>query len=254
MYKIPGKTHFLGKKIISLPSCESTNSLMVAMTESCLLEEGAVIITEHQTNGRGQARNQWTSEPGANLTFSVLLNPTFIEPSQQFFLNMAVGLSVCDCVSEILGWHAHVKLKWPNDILVGGKKICGILIENQIQGKLLSHSIVGIGLNVNQKKFEWPEASSLSLYSSFDYDKENILRILFQKLEGRYAQLKGKSLEKLKDDYMAVLYWHGEDHEFQSQGKVFMGRIEGVDEVGRLQVMVNGGLVKYNFREIKFLR
>lgn len=264
MYKIPAHTVFTGKRIVSLPQCESTNSLMISMAQTALLEEGTLIITENQTDGRGQAGNRWTVEPLANLTFSILLKPNFIEPSEQFYLNMAIGLGISDCVLEILTRSGQsisnplvspqVKLKWPNDILIHDKKVCGILIESQIQGQKLTQSVVGIGLNVNQKNFEWPLVSSLSLVASMDFNKTEVLETLLIKIDARYSQLISRNFQKLKEDYYSFLYRKGETHEFQSDGKIFMGIIEGVDEVGRLLVLVEGAVRRYNFKAITFVR
>ena len=259
MYKIPDKTVFIGKKIISLPICESTNSLMISMAQSQRMEEGTVIITENQTSGRGQSGNQWVVDAGANLTFSVFLKPSFIEPSQQFWLSMAVGLAICDSISEVLngqspenvGW--SVKQKWPNDILINAKKVCGILIENQIQGNQLAQSVVGIGINVNQKYFEWNTASSLSLFLGYDLNNAEVFESVLVKLEARYEQLRRGDFQKLKDDYYAVLFWKGEEHQFQDGKKIFTGIVEGIDEAGRLLVKLSSGIERFNFKEIKFL-
>jgi len=252
MYKIPANTDFMGKKIISMPVCESTNSLMLSMVQTGWMDEGTVIIAESQLGGRGQAGNRWVSEPGANLTFSVLLKPEFIEPTQQFYLNMAVGLGICDAVAEILA--DVVKVKWPNDIIVKDKKACGILIETQLQGKQFSQAVVGVGLNVNQKKFEWPNATSLSLCAKVNFDKADVLHKVLTKLENRYELLRSGNFQRLKNDYYSALFWKDEPHEFQTEEKIFSGIIRGIDEVGRLQVMVDEKISSFNFKEITFLK
>jgi len=165
---------------------------------------------------------------------------------------MAVGLGICDAVAEILG--DVVKVKWPNDVMVKGKKICGILIENQLQGKQFSQAVVGVGLNVNQKEFEWPNATSLSLCAEVNFDKVDVLYKVLKKLENRYEQLRSGIFQRLKNDYYDFLFWKDERHEFQSEEKIFFGIIQGVDEVGRLQVMVDGKISSFNFKEITFLK
>jgi BirA family transcriptional regulator, biotin operon repressor / biotin---[acetyl-CoA-carboxylase] ligase len=254
MYKIPRKTVFIGKRIISLSSCESTNSLLISMAQTDRLDEGTVLVAEEQTAGRGQAGNRWVAERGANLTFSVLLRPNFIDASQQFYLNMAVGLAVRNAILDTHGAQWRVDVKWPNDVMVAGKKVSGILIENQVQGQRLSQSVVGIGLNVNQKSFEWPEASSLSLMLGRDFDKAKVFEDLMTALDERYLRLRQRDFQKLKADYISVLFWRGEEHEFESQGKSFLGVIEGVDEVGRLLVQAGGGTQRFDFKAIKFLQ
>ena len=220
MYKIPGKTVLIGKKIISLPDCESTNSLMATMSQNSVLDEGTVIIAENQTKGRGQAGNKWISQPGVNLTFSVLLRPVFLEPTQQFYLNMAIGLALCHAISNSV--HHKVWLKWPNDVMVDDKKVCGILIENQIQGQVLSQSVAGIGVNVNQTAFEWPHATSMKLLLGIDLDKTKIFETILIRIEAYYNLLVKKKLEALKTEYYSVLYWKGEQHRFESNDNSFM--------------------------------
>jgi BirA family biotin operon repressor/biotin-[acetyl-CoA-carboxylase] ligase len=252
MYKIPDKTVLIGKKIISLPECESTNSLMVSMSQRGGLEEGTVIIAENQTRGRGQAGNQWTTEPGVNLTFSVLLKPLFLEPAQQFYLNMAIGLAICHAISDSIS--DKVWLKWPNDVMVAGKKVCGILIENQIQGQVLSQSVAGIGVNVNQTVFEWPQATSMKLLNGAELDKAKIFETILIRMEAYYNLLLKKKFDALKTEYSSVLYWKEEEHGFESNGDSFNGKILGIDEVGRLLVDIGTEVRSFNFKEIKFIK
>ena len=228
----------IGKKIIALPLCESTNTVMVNMSQNKLLDEGTIIITENQTRGRGQAGNKWITEPGVNLTFSLLLKPVFLEPSNQFFLNMAVGLALCHAISDLVD--EKVLLKWPNDVLVKDKKVCGILIENQVQGQLLAQSVIGIGLNVNQTNFEWPNATSLKLLTEKNLDKELIFGNVLIRLEAYYKLLRLKKFDALKKEYYSVLYWKDEEHQFDVKGDQLAGTITGIDEAGRLVVKSGG--------------
>lgn len=251
MYKIPAKTVLIGKKILFVPECDSTNSLMVSMSQTNMLDEGTIIITDNQTKGRGQAGNTWDVEPGVNLTFSVLLKPLFLEPSNQFFLNIAVGLALCHAISD--SNHNKVWLKWPNDVIVDDKKICGILIENQVQGQMLSQSVVGIGINVNQTSFEWPQAISLRLLSGKEEDNSKILETVLIRLEAYYNLLMKKKFSTLREEYDSVLYWKDEERQFKVREELITGTIRGVDEVGRLIVESDGRVARYNFKEIKFI-
>lgn len=240
----------MGKKIISLPNCESTNTVLASLADANRLEEGSVVITENQTRGRGQAGNQWVTEPGANLTFSVLLKPVFLEPGRQFFLNMVVGLAVCDTIKSIAGLPALVK--WPNDVLVNDKKVCGILIENQLHGQQFVQAIVGIGLNVNQQKFAYDGAASLKNLSNRNFDKSFVLDVLLGNLEEHYHQLKKGAMELLTTQYHELLYRRAEQHAFEADGKEFLGIITGVDDIGRLCIDTDKGERKFNFKEVRF--
>ena len=122
----------MGQKLIYVPECHSTNSLLNELNDHQELPEGTVLVTDHQTAGRGQRGNVWEAAQGMNLTFSILLRPKFLEAKDQFRLNMAVSLAIANSLQSCLS--QGIKLKWPNDILVDGKKIGGVLIESQLQG------------------------------------------------------------------------------------------------------------------------
>lgn len=135
-------------RIVWLDSCGSTND---ALTEIDGADHGTVAVCRRQTAGRGQRGNKWESEPGKNLTFSILLCPD-IEARSQFEMSMLVSLAVADFIDAVLGRRA-AKVKWPNDIYVADGKICGILIENRLSGTMLERAVAGIGINVNQTVF-----------------------------------------------------------------------------------------------------
>jgi BirA family biotin operon repressor/biotin-[acetyl-CoA-carboxylase] ligase len=242
----------MGKKIISLPACESTNTVLASLAETNRLDEGSVVITENQTKGRGQAGNQWKTEPGANLTLSILLKPVFLEPGRQFFLNMVVGLAVCDAIKTVAGLPALVK--WPNDVFIHDQKVCGILIENQLHGQQFVQAVVGIGLNVNQEKFAWTGAASLKILTGQIFNKSDVLSALLERLEFRYNQLKGGEGRLLTEQYHDLLYRRAEQHLFEENGREFSGVITGVDEIGRLCIDTDKGQRKFNFKEVGFIR
>ena len=159
MYKIYPKTLFVGQNIIYLPTCQSTNDETLQFLADGTAYEGDMVVTDGQTQGRGQRGNQWIAQSGQNLTFSLVLQPTFLLASEQFWLNMAVSLAVYDSLSPFIP--AGLRIKWPNDIYVNDRKMGGILIENALQGYNLAHSVVGIGLNINQTQLGYPTATSL---------------------------------------------------------------------------------------------
>src|SRR6201996_2639796 len=143
---------FVGQNLLTLKEVDSTNNFLKNLaSNSKPLPEGTVIMAENQYAGRGQQQNTWHAEPGKNLTFSLLLNPIFLPVSQQFDLTRAISISVFDTLRPLLG--DALKIKWPNDVYYGDKKLGGMLIENILSGNTIKHAIVGIGLNVNQEKF-----------------------------------------------------------------------------------------------------
>ncbi len=129
-------------------SIDSTNAQ--AVRESHNAPEGCVWIAEYQTNGRGQRGNVWESSAGKNLTFSLLLKPVFLNPTQQFTISEVISVGIC---KYLINKGLNPKIKWPNDIYWKDKKISGTLIECDLKGKSISRCVIGTGLNVNQDLF-----------------------------------------------------------------------------------------------------
>lgn len=250
MYKISANTLFTGQHLVFVPECHSTNSLVSELASQSIVSEGTVVITSHQTAGRGQRGNRWETAGGLNLTFSVLFRPTFLSIKDQFYLTIVTSLAIADLLK---GHHVPaVKIKWPNDVLVDRRKCCGILIENTIQKENLQQSIVGIGLNVNQENFTVPAATSLSIAQGQHFDLNKVLNELLENLEKRYLQLRAGKLADLKSEYLANLFGLGELRGFTSRDITFEGVIKGVSETGELIVEVNNEKRNYNFKEISF--
>jgi BirA family biotin operon repressor/biotin-[acetyl-CoA-carboxylase] ligase len=252
LYKIPAKTLFIGKNLVFVPECHSTNSLASELTLSNPAAlDGSVVITEHQTAGRGQRGNTWEAAAGENLTFSVILKPTWLAIKDQFYLNIFTSLAIHDMLSDKL--NATLSIKWPNDILVEGKKLCGILIENQIQGGQVSRTIIGIGLNVNQSEFSAAGATSMKRNSGKVYDRQEVLEQLLAHLERRYLQLRSRHEAMLLEEYLRQLYWRNERHVFQSNGLRFEGTISEIDEIGRLIIETGEERRVFDVKEVMYV-
>ncbi|MDJ1484373.1 biotin--[acetyl-CoA-carboxylase] ligase [Cytophagaceae bacterium YF14B1] len=257
MYNNPPKTLFVGQKLLFLPECHSTNDIAADLINTASTPEGTVVITSQQTRGRGQRGNSWHTEPGKNLTLSITLKPTFLTANQQFLLNIAVSLAIHEFLSKYLP--QNLSIKWPNDIYWKSQKMGGILIENTIQGLSLTHSIVGIGLNINQKSFpEQPRAISLKLASQpfikeDEYDLEILLSELLIVFEKFYLLLRNGKTDSLRAYYLRNLYGYGEKRFFVSDGNRFEGTITGVDSQGRLVLEKDNKLCYFLFKEIEFV-
>jgi BirA family transcriptional regulator, biotin operon repressor / biotin---[acetyl-CoA-carboxylase] ligase len=252
LYKIPARTLFIGKKLVFVPECHSTNTLANELSENTSVPEGTVILTDHQTAGRGQRGNSWETAPASNLTLSIVINPKFLSVKDHFFLNIFTSLTIHDLLRDKL--NATVNIKWPNDIMVNGKKICGILIENQIQGHEVSKAVVGIGLNVNQTIFSTPSATSMALESDHAFNREEVLDELCSLFETRYLQLRQGKLNELHQAYLGSLYWRDEKRTFETQGGEFSGVISGVDRSGKLVVATASESRLFDLKEIKYVR
>lgn len=252
MYKIPANTLFIGQSLAFMPECHSTNDEALQLFRAGKGVEGLVVITNSQTSGRGQRNNTWESEPGKNLTFSILLTPHFLLAKDQFYLTICISSAIAEYLKETFG--EAVKIKWPNDLMVGDRKVCGILIENQLSGQQIQSCVVGIGLNVNQKKFDSEKASSMKHLSGREFSLTDELPKILEKIEARYLMLRQGQTQKLKSEYLSQMYWIRETHVFSAFENEFEGMITGVDEIGRLCVTMKECVKVFGVKEVQFLR
>lgn len=212
-----------------------------------------VITTDFQTAGRGLDTNAWHSQKQQNLLFSLLVTLKNLEASRQFAITQAVSLGISEVLEKVLPELA-VRVKWPNDIYVGDKKICGILISNTVCGAMITHSIIGIGLNVNQLKFpaSLPNPVSIRQITGRDYHREALLGDLLQNLHKRFACLgRQNKLEVLHQAYLKALYRFGEWHSYKSAEEQFIARIIDVDTFGHLVLeRPDGTKQRFAFKEV----
>ncbi len=234
-----------------MPSCHSTNDICAGMVENESIENGGVVITDHQIRGRGQGSNTWRTEPGQNLTLSYFLDTSFLLANQQFYLNMVVSCAIADTIKFYLD--SAVKVKWPNDIYYSDKKLCGILIQNSLRGNKIENSIIGIGINVNQENFEIENAISLQNVTGKSYKIQSIFEKLSEEIEKQYLRLKEHKFEEIKTIYLRNLRWFNENHTFSSAGNVFEGVINGIDDHGRLEINTVEGKRVFDFRHVSFI-
>ena len=235
----------IGSHIIELEQTASTNTYTDKLLHSEKPPEGTVIIAYQQTQGRGQDQNVWESEANKNLTFSVILYPEFLNPSEQFKLIKIVSLGITDFVKGLLSLHADLKIKWPNDIYWGDNKLCGTLVQNSIVGPHLTECIVGIGLNINQEQFisNAPNPISLHQISGKNYDVNECLTKLCTTLDFRYTQLKNKQYSLLETDYLSLLYRWLEWHEYIIHDIRMTARITGITDYGQLKLESSNGKI-----------
>jgi BirA family biotin operon repressor/biotin-[acetyl-CoA-carboxylase] ligase len=246
---------FVGQNLVTIKQVDSTNSFLKnLLSNSKPVPEGTVIMAEEQYAGRGQQQNTWHSEPGKNLTFSLLLKPHFLPVDAQFDLNRAVSLGVYDALHLLLG--DELKIKWPNDIYYADRKLGGMLVENTIQGGQLKDSVIGIGLNINQENFP-PGASNATSVKQIlqkDYDLTLLLSEICKKLEVYYLKLKAGQIDFVRNTYLSRLYWLNEVKSFESNSEQFNGIVKNVLPNGLLVIEdTNGQQLEFNLKELKFL-
>ena len=246
---------FVGQNLIILKEVDSTNTFLKnTLSNSKPLPEGTVIMAESQYAGRGQQQNRWHSDAGKNLTFSILLKPSFLAISDQFDLTRAISLGVYDALYPLLG--EGLKIKWPNDIYYNDMKLGGMLIENAIQGSQIKHSIIGIGLNINQDNFpeNVPNAASIKQILQRDYDLRQILSDICSHIEAWYLKLKAGQVDVVRKEYLSRLYWLGQNKRFRCATGDFEGIVKDVLNNGLLVVKNSFETeLTFNFKEIEFL-
>jgi BirA family biotin operon repressor/biotin-[acetyl-CoA-carboxylase] ligase len=245
---------FISQNRIILDRVSSTNDYLKAeLSKSKPFPEGTVIMAVEQYAGRGQVGTEWQSQRGKNLTASLLLCPFFLQPSQQFKINIAICLGIQQALSVIVS--QKVFIKWPNDIYVDNKKVGGILIENILQGNTWKYAIIGIGLNVNQTNF--PEtaknAGSLIKLLHETYSIEKLLTEICNCIEYHYNQLKLGKQAQQKALYLKHLFGMNEKRQFKIDDILVEGKIRDVEDNGNLVVDFDGHMAKFGFKEIEYL-
>jgi BirA family biotin operon repressor/biotin-[acetyl-CoA-carboxylase] ligase len=243
---------FSGEKIVYKATCTSTNTIAMQLISTKNVPEGTIVITDNQSEGRGQRENSWISEPYKNLTFSLILYPNELTIKDNFSLNIITTLAIYEALRPYIP--NDLFIKWPNDIYHQNNKIAGILIENVIKRNKITASVIGIGLNVNQTNFNLPNVSSLFLICGHEFNLSSLLLQLTNSIQDKYKQLSKQELGVCKTDYLDKLYWINQKRTFYAEGNYFEGIIQGVDEIGRLSVLKpNNELKYYNYKEIKFI-
>jgi len=240
-------------KLIKLDAIDSTNDFLKGISVLPETVNFTVVTAELQTKGKGQMGHKWESEQGKNLIMSILVKDVFQEINQLFHLNIAFALAVietleCYKVPEL-------SIKWPNDIMSYSKKIGGILIENSIKSDGSIASIIGLGLNVNQTNFEdLPKASSLVVICGVEFDRELILQLIVKKVKQNIEQWRDNEF-LFWNDYTQMLFKKGVPMPFADENGVrFMGIVQGVSILGKLQVLLEDDSVKeFDVKEIQML-
>lgn len=241
-------------RIIRLEETTSTNSYLRGLVGKEPLPEGSVVITEYQTAGRGQVGNTWESEIGKNLMFSVILYPDFLPANRQFLISQIAALSVKETLDEYVD---DVKVKWPNDIYWRDRKICGMLIENDLSGRELYCSVLGIGININQQEFlsDAPNPVSLAQITGQEYDRAEVLNKFQKHLYERYIDLIREKEDDIRNDYMAALYRGSGFYPYRDEKGLFEACIKGIELTGHLILeLPDGELRRYAFKEVSMVQ
>ena len=234
----------------------STNDCLALICREGKAEEFYTVVTEFQTAGKGQRGNSWESEAGKNLLFSTVLYPTALEAKHQFYVSMLAALAIHEALSS---YTSGFSIKWPNDIYWKNQKIAGILIENEIEGKYLNQSIIGVGLNVNQEKFlsDAPNPVSLKQIIGADIDRQELLEKILHGIIGGYHQLE-ENFERTSQTigllYLKHFYRRKGLHTYRDADGIFRAKFHRMEEDGRLLLKDEEGIVRrYAFKEVEFV-
>ena len=253
------------KKCYHLPEVQSTNTyLLDLLAQGTTLPDTTVIYTLRQTAGRGQMGNSWESEPDKNILFSMLLCPTFLPIREQFLLSQICSLGIVETLDELvrtqhLQDEVKLSIKWPNDIYAGDGKLCGILIENRLMGGTLQHSVLGVGINVNQEKWigNAPNPVSLKMLG-VETDPLTVLDLVTKHIVELYNAFRDNKemANVIRERYMKRLYRKDGYYAYYDPAKDehFDAEIAGVDAQGPLMLRLPSGEVRsYWFKEVKFV-
>lgn len=240
-------------KVKTVDETTSTNSLMQELLKAGKLNNGDVIRANYQSRGIGQVGNLWESEKGKNLTFSLFLDTHFLDASEVFYLNKIVSIAIHKYLTDL--GILDVKIKWPNDIYIGNKKVAGMLTNNSFLGNNLQNSIIGVGLNVNQVEFlkNVPNPTSLKLVSQKNYNLDKELEKLLQYIYQHINQLAQAGFSQIDTDYLNRLYQFQEQHKYKDSSGAFVGEIIGVDAHGQLRIeKINGEQLTFGIKDLSF--
>ncbi len=240
-------------KLYKLDAIGSTNAYLKQLNTDFLQDSFTVVTANYQHSGKGQSSNIWTSQRGKNLLFSILIKFNDFTIEKSAYLNFAISIAIYQVLREYL---PLTKIKWPNDIMAGKRKICGILIENSVRGVKINHSIVGIGLNVNQVLFkdDLLNATSLKKELNKEFDRDLLLDKLMKSVKNQINRLENNLFKELKADYESVLFKKNIEALYASDNKHFTGEIVGVSKIGLLQIKLESGVVEqFANKEIVYL-
>lgn len=244
---------------ISLDKTDSTNNWLANNENE--LPTTVLVSCREQTSGRGQRGNSWESEKDSNITASILFHPVAFPAFAQFLISETVALSIVEFLDEM---GIKAKVKWPNDIYVGDKKICGILVEHVVTGRNISRTIAGFGININQKEFRSPAPNpiSVSTITGKNYDIKDLLSRLKKIFEKNLCLFEKEDLwwssrEKIHNAFMKNL-WRGDSNFYpffdKIQGKNIEARIKSVGHDGILTIeTTDGDEINYAFKEVEFI-
>jgi len=244
-------------KIIKLDATDSTNTFLKELAQNSPLENYTTVVAREQNLGRGQMNNSWLSEPSKNLTFSIFNRFKRLPIEHQSYLNFSVSLALLNTLKEMSV--PNLKVKWPNDIMSGNQKICGILVETTFKNLKIKNTVIGIGLNVHQEEFpsHISNASSLKNILHQEFDLDSILVKIVENIKVWIEKLENNQLETIDYEYHQHLYKKNVPTAFKNEKTelYFMGIIQGVSPQGNLRIQLeDDSIAEYSIKEVSLAK
>ena len=240
--------------IIKLNAIGSTNTYLKNLCKNTGVSDCTLVVANEQTQGRGQMGASWQSRQGQSLTFSMLKRFNRLHISDNAAIAFGVSIAVKSVLEKLKV--PAVSIKWPNDIMSYGQKLCGILIENQLEGNHVVSSIIGVGLNVNETEFsELPQATSMRLATGSVFDRNAILELIGEEIQKELEFIENEKIARLKSSYEVSLFRRNKVSTFETpDGFKFNGIIKGVGRSGELLVeKEDEGMQGFQHKQIKLL-
>lgn len=231
---------------------DSTNAYLQRMQAEADIH-GWVVSADEQTAGKGMGSNGWESESGKNLTFSMALDMGFLPAERQFLLSETVALGIVEVLNKMLP-PEKLSIKWPNDIYYENQKLAGILINSTIKANMMDISIVGIGLNVNQMRFQdWPtHPISMEMITGKDHDLKPLLEQIVESIYKKVETLKSEP-NAIEEAYLRRLYRYRTWADYEVAGEILRLFMTGIDAFGRLMLIDEADKTYcFDIKEIKF--
>lgn len=247
-------------EMIELDEVDSTNNYLRHL-ETKDDHRMTLVTAEFQTAGRGAGTNHWESARGENLLLSLCIHPTNLPARRMFAISEATALAVADSLNTFLpnGEYADKALvKWPNDIYYADCKVAGMLIENDLQGARVLRSTIGIGININQRRFlsDAPNPRSLADIVGHDVERQLVLKQFIDRFTHYFEQIENgqeDTLDTLHESYKSRLYRFGEEHTYSDKDGTFRAMLTDVEPSGHLILRDTQGILRrYAFKEVSF--
>ena len=240
---------FFSKYHFNLNEIDSTNNFLIKLNKLKKFKYPVVATADFQNMGKGRNKNSWQSQKGKNLLLSILFNHK-VELNDQFKLNAIISLSIAELVSIYTDNKVYVK--WPNDIIVCNNKIAGVIVENTVRKNIIKSSVIGIGVNINQKKFQKfnPDATSLSILNNKKYEIDEVKKRLLELIEINYKNFDPKFLIQ----YNNILFRKNKYTKFVTGENIFRAKIQSVQYDGSVIMKdETGKSKKFKVNDIKYL-